>query len=287
VAQALKRLELQARERDAMIIDTHIHLSADDPCGDRLVKEADRLGIDRMVVFGTGGYFYKGPGNDECLKAAERHPSRIIPFAHLPLGYVEPLEIDRCISRGFKGFKVLAPDKNLNDRSYWPYYQRIQHYRVPLLFHLGILAVRREHYIHDVDTSRMRPVFLDAVLRAFPDIVIIGAHFGNPWYEEAAMLARWHNNLYFDLSGSSLKAKPPEFFGQILWWKHNRQYGHGNNPWHKMLFATDVSIDMMEDVMNDYRRLMDALGLDDDERRAVMGGNAERILGLAAAKSGE
>ena len=263
-----------------MIIDTHVHLSEDDVNGDRLVKEAERLGIDKLVVFGTGGLYYTGPGNDECLAAAQRHPDRIIPFAHLPLGHVEPIEVDRCIRRGFKGFKVLAPTKDLNSRDYWPFYERIQHYKVPVLFHLGILAVNADQFMYDIDTSRMRPVFLDSILRTFPDIIIWGAHFGNPWYEEAAMLARWHKNLYFDLSGSSLKAKPPEFFGGLLWWKHNQQYGHGNNPWNKMLFATDVSIDMMEDVMNDYNRLMDTLKLDENERRALMGENAARVLGL-------
>ncbi|MBN1809682.1 MAG: amidohydrolase family protein [Planctomycetes bacterium] len=263
-----------------MIIDTHVHLSGDDVNGDALVKEADRLGIDKLVVFGTGGFYYDGPGNDECLAAASRHPDRIIPFAHLRLGYDDPIEIDKCVRKGFKGFKVLAPSANLNDRTYWSIYQRIQYYRVPVLFHLGILAVRRQQYMYDIDTSRMNPIYLDSILRAFPDLIVWGAHFGNPWYEQAAMLARWHNNLYFDLSGSSLKAKPPEFFGNLLWWKDNEQYGHGNNPWHGMLFGTDVSINMMEDVWNDYQRLMDTLKLDDDERRALMGENAARCLGL-------
>ena len=263
-----------------MIIDSHVHLSNNDPTADRLVEEADRLGIDKLVVFGTGGWSYEGPGNDECLVAAEKHPERLIPFAHLPFGHVEPIEVDRCIRRGFKGFKVLTPTADLNDDAYWPIYQRIEYYRVPVLFHLGIVAVREGQYLYDVDTARMRPVFLDRILRAFPKIVIWGAHLGNPWYEEATMLARWHKDLYFDLSGSSLKKHTPQFFGDLLWWKGNEQYGKGRNPWHKILFGTDVSIDMMEDVMSDYTNLMEKLDLEDDERRAIMGENAARALGL-------
>ena len=263
-----------------MIVDSHVHLSGDDLGGDRLVAEADRLGMDKLVVFGTGGWHYPGPGNDECLKAAEKHPERIIPFAHLPLGHVDAYEVDRCIRRGFKGFKMLCPTKNLNDDDYWPIYERIEFYGVPALFHLGIVAVREGQYMYDVDTSRMRPIFLDRILRAFPKITIWGAHLGNPWYEEATMLARWHKRLYFDLSGSSLKKHAPQFFGDLLWWKDNVQYGKGRNPWHKILFGTDVSIDMMEDVMNDYNNLMETLGLEEDERKAIMGENAARSLGL-------
>jgi len=263
-----------------MVIDSHVHLSEDDPRGDRLVEEADRLGIDKLVIFGTGGWFYEGADNEDCLAAAEKHPERLIPFAHLPLGHVPPREVDACIRRGFRGFKVLVPTKNLNDEEYFPYYERIEYYGVPVLFHLGIVAVRESHRIHDVDTSRMRPVYLDRILRRFPDLIVWGAHLGNPWYEEAAMLARWHKNLYFDLSGSSLKKHTPDFFGKLLWWKGNLQYGKGRNPWHKILFGTDVSIDLMEDVMNDYRNLLDALELDEEERRAVMGENAARCLGL-------
>lgn len=51
----------------------------------------------------------------------------------------------------------------------------------------------------------MRPIYLDTIARAFPDLKIIGAHLGNPWYQEAAEVARWNPNVFFDLTGSTLK----------------------------------------------------------------------------------
>ncbi|HOX39367.1 MAG TPA: amidohydrolase family protein [Candidatus Brocadiia bacterium] len=263
-----------------MIIDSHVHLQKSDPGGDRLVAEADRLGIDKLVVFGTGGTRYPGPGNDECMKIAEKHPDRLIPFAHLELGYVDDMESARLRGRGFRGFKVLTPGHDLNDRRYWPHYEQIQEFGVPVLFHLGIVSVTKQDNLLDIDTARMRPIFLDSILRAFPRLIVWGAHLGNPWYEEAAMLCRWHDNLFFDLSGSSLKRHKPQFFGELLWWKGNQQYGRGNNPWSKILFGTDVGIDMMHDVMGDYQRLMDELELDEAERRDIMGENAARSLGI-------
>ncbi|MHC4916253.1 MAG: hypothetical protein ACYTGB_12255, partial [Planctomycetota bacterium] len=56
----------------------------------------------------------------------------------------------------------------------------------------------------------------------------------------------------------------------------------GRGPWEKILFGTDVSIDMMGDVMADYRGLMEALDLPRETRAAVMGGTAASLLGVGA-----
>lgn len=38
---------------------------------------------------------------------------------------------------------------------------------------------------------------------AFPDLVMVGAHMGRPWYEEAISLARGCRNVYLDVQGMS------------------------------------------------------------------------------------
>ena len=62
-----------------------------------------------------------------------------------------------------------------------------------------------------VDSNYMRPIYLDTMARLFPAWKIHGAHLGNPWYEEASMSCRWNPNLYFDLTGSTLKKKNRSF----------------------------------------------------------------------------
>jgi len=263
-----------------MIIDTHVHLSSQDLSGNRLAEEAARLGIGKMVVFNDS--ISERPAYDDVLAASARHPDRIIPFAYLELGTHMPSDVERLHNEGFRGFKCIYPRVNYNDQSLWPVYEAAEELGMIMLFHLGVVAVSDGDRMRDVDSSRMRPIFLDAVLRRFHKLIVWGAHLGNPWYEEAAMLCRWHLNLYFDITGSSLKAKPPEFFGQLLWWGGNQQYGdrRGRGPWDKILFGTDVSIEKMGDVMNDYRRLMDTLKLPEGARQAVMGGTAAKLLGL-------
>ena len=80
----------------------------------------------------------------------------------------------------------------------------------------------------------------------------------------------------------SLKKKQPAFIDELLWWGKDQQYGRmGNNhPYQKILFGTDVGTDLMEDVLGDYRRVLDHIGMGDDFRALVMGGTAARVFGL-------
>jgi uncharacterized protein len=263
-----------------MIIDAHVHLGKDDLSADRLVAKADELGIDKLVIFNDE--IGELPGYEDVLAAAGKHPDRLIPFAYLELGTHTPQDVERFSGQGFRGFKIIRPKADYNDRSFFPLYEAAEGLGKILLFHLGVVAVCANDSRTDVDSARMRPIFLDAICRRFPKLVIWGAHLGNPWYEEAAMLCRWHLNLYFDITGSSLKAKPAEFFGRLLWWHGNKQYGDrmSRGPWDKIIFGTDVRIDAMGEVMADYRQVMAALDIPEETRAAVMGGTAARLLGL-------
>ncbi len=266
-----------------MVIDCHVHLSADDIRADGLVARADELGIDKLVVFATG-HHRGGPCNDDCLAASEAHPDRIIPFAHFRLGEMNPSQVTQLARAGFRGMKIINPTSDYHDRDYWPVYEAAEAEALVLLFHLGIVAVQPDLHMLDIDTSRMRPVFLDPIMRRFKELVVIGAHMGNPWYDEAGMLCRWHQNLYFDLSGSSLKKKAPQFFRDLLWWSGQEQYKdpRGRDPWEKIVFGTDVALDMMDDVMADYDRLFDGAGISDQLKSAVMGDTAAKIFGIEA-----
>ncbi len=264
-----------------MIVDCHVHLRKGDPRADKLLVAADRLGIDKLVVFGTS-WNTGGPGNEDCLTAAHAHPDRLIPFAHFRLGRDLADDVTRFHAAGFKGLKFLRPTLPLNADEYMPVYERAEGHGLVCLFHLGIVAVHKDDRLFDVDTSRMRPVYLDRILRHCPDLKVIGAHFGNPWYNEAGMLARWHKNLCFDLSGSSLRKRKPAFFAEILWWRGEELYKDplGRDPWEKIVFGTDVADQWMEETMNDYKRLFDGVDLPEELRKKVMGETAATILDL-------
>jgi len=260
----------------ALVIDCHVHYNGGDGELDSLLRMCDRLAIDKCVLFG-------GPSNDAVLAAAQAHPDRILPFARFHLGTDAPERIAEFADAGFRGIKLIYPPRNYNDPEYWPVYARMAERRLVVLFHLGIVARRRDMKPDDNDSNRARPIYLDHIARLNPTLNIIGAHLGNPWYEEATMSARWNSNLWFDLSGSTLKKKTPEFIRSLLWWDkpgHPYQAHGGKHPYEKIVFGTDVAHDWMPDVHQDYQLLMQGMQVPPEYREKIMGGNAMEILGI-------
>ncbi len=259
-----------------MVIDCHVHFAGGDGELDSLLTACDRIGIDKAVIFGRHA-------NDAVMAAAQAQRDRIIPFAFFALGDDEPERIGEFADAGFRGVKFIDPRANYNDRAYWPVYGRMAERGLVALFHLGIVARRRDMEQDDRDSNRCRPIYLDHIARLFPALKIIGAHLGNPWYEEATMSARWNANLWFDLSGSTLKKKTPQFLRSLLWWDrpgHPYQGHMGKHPYEKIVFGTDVAHEWMADVHQDYQLLLDGMGVPPEYRAKILGGNAMEILGI-------
>ena len=266
---------------DRRIIDAHHHLGAEDGYADRLAETCDGLGIVKVCLVCVN---VAGEGEDANARTREafgRYPDLYVGFGGVDLWADDgPDQVQRLHDQGFRGLKFIIPPKTYHDPSFYPVYERAQALAMPVLFNLGIVARGRRRV--RVDNSLMRPVFLDTIARDFPELTIIGAHLGNPWYEEAAMSCRWNPNLYFDLSGSTLKAKAPQFLGDLLWWTPTTFYrdAQGRYAWEKIVFGSDVHWRDVRDVLNDYERTMQALALQPALREKVRYGTMAGILGL-------
>src|SRR5687767_15728293 len=117
---------------------------------------------------------------------------------------------------------------------------------------------------------------LDPIARQFPDLTIIGAHLGVPSFAEAAWVARWNENVYFDLSG------PITIYGGDREIVHDMMYRaiKGSGCLRQIVFGSDMPIDQIATVVAGYESLLDRLGADDAAREAVFYGTMARILGV-------
>jgi len=260
------------------IIDTHQHLFRDNTA--ELVAEAcRRVGIVKAVVLGLPER--RVPGNNAAvLQAARDFPELFVPFAAIDLDTDSAAAVDRFRDDGFCGIKAIGPSRAYNDAAHFPVYERAAELGLPIVFHLGIVSGRPPW--NDCDSNLMRPIHLDHIARRLPELTVIGAHLGNPWYEEATMACRWNPNLYFDLSGSTLKKKRPSFLGDLLWWQPDGSYASPDNTWawEKILFGSDVAAAQIGEVVDDYRNVLTTLDLAADLRTAVWSGTAARLLGI-------
>jgi predicted TIM-barrel fold metal-dependent hydrolase len=192
--------------------------------------------------------------------------------------------VDELRASGFRGVQFALPHKDYDDKEYYLVYARAGPIGMPALFQLGLLPNSGRDHQFNVCCGRMRPIHLDTIARAFPELTIVGTRLGCPWYEEAAEVARCNHNVCLDLSGAVLKTKGPDFFRSVLWWDESQDPYNGRTdqtrPWHKILFGSDVHYKHLAAARRQYESLITALALDENARADIMGLNAIRILGL-------
>ncbi|NPV08394.1 MAG: amidohydrolase family protein [Anaerolineae bacterium] len=251
------------------LVDAHAHLEAEPDYPESLLRTCDRLGIERVCLSGLGPAFDMA-GNEQVRQAVQAHPDRFIGFRYLRLGQHRPQDVDLAVEEGFRGLKFTIPLRSYDDEAYFPVYERAQAYSLPCLFHCGIVTTR--HYLGGVSSARMRPVHLDTIAHEFPQLSLICAHLGMPWYEEAAAVARILPNVYVDLSGSPRGwrvQKDIEFFRSLFYWPE---------AWRKVLWGSDVHYTDLEAALRRDRALVEAVDLPQDQRDAYFGGTLLSLL---------
>jgi predicted TIM-barrel fold metal-dependent hydrolase len=265
---------------------------------EKLIKEVTRLQIDKICLLaGHPEVLAWGSAmapNELVIRAYEKYPEIVIPFGFLDLGMDSPSLVDELHRAGFKGIKFTRAHKNYDDKSLWPVYEKMEKHGMVALFHTGTVLRTPVDKQHDINCNRLRPIYLDPIARAFPDLHIIGAHLGNPWYDEAAMTLFWNPNIYFDLSGTLLKRKKGPWFRETLWWfpevmnrlAPDKEITHFENkeesahPFDRIVFGTDVPIPEMEQAKLEHEQILADLNVPESVCQRVWGNNLASMLNI-------
>lgn len=259
------------------IIDTHQHYSAAPDYIERLVKVYSSRNAMACVLTPISGF-------EVVKKAAAQRPDVVIPYGHVSVDNPEVIsEIQKFADAGFKGVKMHTPKYNWDDFGYFPIYEKLQALKLVALFHTGIVSGESDEP-EPSSMARMRPSFLHTIARSFPKLVIQGAHLGNPWYDEAAEVARWEKNIYFDLTGSSLikKRKNPAIFKEYLWWEGPTAHSSPDAVYafEKLVFGTDEEPENLDSCLARYEAMLNACDVPEASRRKIYGETFAKILGI-------
>lgn len=216
---------------------------------------------------------------------AKAHPDRVIPFIQIALDSPTVLEdIKKTFSMGFKGFGEIPSGSKFryDDPSYDPIWTLLEKLGMVPLFHTGV----RQTGIFDL----LRPATLATIAASHPNLNIVGAHFGNPWYDEAAEGSRRNRNLYWDLTGSSLikKENNPGVWKEYLWWTDIVGKGMAHTPidvkpaFEYIVFGTDQGPSEVElrDNIRRFNKMLDANNVPDSSRAKMYGLTMARLVGL-------
>lgn len=221
-----------------------------------LINSMTLSGIDRTLVHSTATKPDQVKAvNDFIAENCRLHPEFIgFGTLHPAMSGLED-EVDRIIALGLHGVKLHADFQNfgLDDENVLYMYDALRG-RLPLLLHMG-----------DVNTDNTTPAKLRHIISLFPDLKVIGAHFGgySVWDEAREVLAG--TGVYVDTS-SSLPFMTASHARELI-----RAFGED-----RCLFGTDYPMwDPREELA-----LFDRLALSEDERELILHKNAERLLSL-------
>jgi predicted TIM-barrel fold metal-dependent hydrolase len=264
------------------IVDIHTHFDPDNPNYlDEFLKMAKELNL-------TGCMLTPFENRKVVAEAAKKFPREIVPFGYVDLDAPDVVkQVEELHALGYRGLGELEfVKKQYNDPSYFPVYELANRYQWVVLFHTGIVAREKFKEPEDVASFRMSAVYLEEIARRFPKITVVGAHCGNPDYQWAAEIARWNPNVYFDLSGSTLKklgGRLDEFL-KYFWWSGTDEGTEtpDNDPsaFTKVVFGSDTGPKNVGHVLSQYQAMFEACGVPESARRLVLGRTLAKILRL-------
>ena len=259
------------------IIDTHCHVyppaiaakathataaffdasSREDGLAETLLQENQEAGICHSVICSVATTPHQVHSVNRFLaETAAMHPDRLTGFGSLhPDSPDVAADWEEAKALGLRGIKI-HPDIQgfaLNDRRCYPIYELCQG-RMPILFHTG-----------DPRYAYSNPPQLKPVLRDFPGLTVIAAHFGAYQNWQYAPELFGYANLYVDCSSS--------LFGMSRQQAVELIRGFGAE---RVLFGTDYP---MWNPAEEVQKFL-ALPLSEEERRRILGENAAALLGL-------
>jgi predicted TIM-barrel fold metal-dependent hydrolase len=241
-----------------MIVDCHVNIWNDNQLtplyeqqigrvrpdgGPGLKADADTLyramaAADKAIVFPLRYGDSAGIESDDetCAACVRKYPDKFVGFA-----YVDPRRED-CMARvehavedlGLKGVKF-GPIYNgvpLSDRRLQPVFEYCVKRDLPLTMHMGTTFARNA----PIDLGRA--IHVEPVALQYPELKMICAHMGHPWYEETIAVVRKQPNVYCEIS--ALFYRPWQFWNILM---AAQEYGVTD----KIFFGTDFPFSGVEE----------------------------------------
>lgn len=210
--------------------------------------------------------------NELVAQAQKDHPDVFIGFGSVDpwKGRMAVKELEHCVGdlglRGFK-FQPVQQAFYVNDRQFYPLWDKIQGLGVPVIIHLGTTGLGAGMPGGGgllLDYARPIP-YLDQLAATFPELSIIGAHPAWPWADELLAIAQHKANVWMDLSGWS-----PKYFPASVVRYANTMLQD------KTLFGSDYPLIQPERWLKDFEEI----DIKPEVREKILLGNARRLFGL-------
>lgn len=226
-----------------------------------LLEREQEAGLEKCVVLcAATAPAQVIPANNYAISLQREHPEQVIAFGTVHPAYENwEKELARIKAAGIRGIK-LHPDF----QSFWLDDPRL----------LPIFEAAQKDFVFEIhigdkttpDKNPSCPYKLASIMRQFPDIRVIAAHFGGyrMWSHALEVFSgSTFENLWFDTSSTTPFATP-ELAHKLL----------NTFPRERILFGTDWPL---YDPVEELQRLQTLGGLSDSEMEVIMS-NASALL---------
>jgi len=162
------------------------------------LRYGDSLGID---------------GDDETTAAAVRkYPDKFVGLAYIDPRRGNCMELLRHAVEdlGLKGAKF-GPIYNavaLSDRRLTPVYEYLQRNNLPLTMHMGTT------YVRNAPLDLGRALHVEPIALKYPNLTMVLAHMGHPWYEDCIVVSRKQPNVFCEVS--ALSYRPWQYYNILI-----------------------------------------------------------------------
>ncbi len=222
-----------------------------------LIEQCNETGVEKCLVTSVATTPHHAQSiNSFIASEVQRYPEKFIGFGSLhPESEALEEDTEHLIELGLKGVKLHPDIQNfkVDDPKVVRIFEICNKKRLPILLHTG-----------DSRFDNSNPNRVEIILKMFPELTVIGAHFGG-WslWKEAAQRLSVYDNFYVD-SCSSFYALKKEDAREII-------DIYGTN---KVIFGTDFPMWKQRD---ELEYLFD-LGLSDEELQDILYNNLLRII---------
>ena len=233
-------------------------------------------GVDRAVVlaFNAPAAGFVVP-NDYVADYVARDPERLIGFGSVDpssAGAIDELERMKD-DLGLVGCKLGPIYQGVDPlgTEFLRVCEALERLELPLLIHQGTTFARSGSLLS------ARPILLDEIALRFPELRIVIAHMGHPWFEEAIAVVRRHPHVYADVS--ALVSRRWLLYNALV---QAVEYGVDR----KLLFGTDFPFFTARETIEGLRSITgDAFGpnlpvVDPDVVEAIIHRPSLELLGI-------
>ena len=229
----------------------------------------DSLGVEGAMVLAECGPGTKFSIDSKLIAEYCAGEARLVPFGNINPNFHDCVEeFERSRELEVRGFKFYPADHAFDPMTgaMREVYRRCEALGMPVIFHTGLTAQKNTEQQH------IRPREFEVLAQDYPDLIMILAHTGNPyWHNEALDLAAKYRWVYVDTGLVPVEEWP-------------RIYGERPDASTKVLFGSDFP------VCGSYRKLLERIQnaeISPQLKEAILLQNGMTLIEHIEARQGE